>query len=89
MNVWLIVTKSKRYGPIFFIENSITDIYLNKLELFLEPQLQDNGIMDTVVLQHDGAPPHLDTSSMISRTKTFREVTSVWSSHSLDLRGHP
>ena len=59
VNVWLGMTKSKLCGPFFFSEKSITgNIYKNTLELFLEPQLQDDGTLDTVVFQQDGAPPH-------------------------------
>ena len=29
------------------------------LELFLESQIQEDGILDTVVFQQDGPPPHL------------------------------
>ena len=34
------------------------NFYLDMLELFLEQYLQDIGILDTVLFQHDGAPPH-------------------------------
>ena len=34
------------------------NIYLNKLELFLELQIQDDVILDTIVPHNDGAPPH-------------------------------
>ena len=36
----------------------MSNIYLNISELFLELQLQDDGILDTVVFQYNGAPPH-------------------------------
>jgi hypothetical protein len=53
------MTKCKLYGPFFFVKNSImSNIYLNISELFLELQLQDDGILDTVVFQYNGAPPH-------------------------------
>ncbi|PSN35774.1 hypothetical protein C0J52_20632, partial [Blattella germanica] len=38
VNVWLGMTNAKLYGPFFFAERSITgNIYLNMLELVLEP----------------------------------------------------
>ncbi|KAJ4448792.1 hypothetical protein ANN_00183 [Periplaneta americana] len=59
VNVWLGLTKRKVYGPYMFAEQTITgDIYLDMLQLFLHPQLLRDGIIDTVVLQQDGAPPH-------------------------------
>ena len=51
--------KIKTVCPSFFAENSImSNLYLNILELFLEPQLQDGSILDTIVFQHNGASPH-------------------------------
>lgn len=59
VNVWLGLTKRKVYGPYMFAEQTITgDMYLDMLQLFLHPQLLQDGIIDTVVLQQDGAPPH-------------------------------
>ena len=59
VNVWLGMTRSKIYGPFFFHEQSVTgNIYLDMLQLFLEPQLVSDGILDSVVFQHDGAPCH-------------------------------
>ena len=59
VNVWLGLTKSTVYGPFMFIEKTVTgNVYLDMLEQFLEPQLISDGIMDTVVFQQDGAPPH-------------------------------
>ena len=34
------------------------NIHLNILEVILEPQLQDYGILDIDVFQHDSASPH-------------------------------
>lgn len=59
VNVWLGITRSTVYGPFFFAEQTVTGTtYLDMLEQFLEPQLISDGIMDTVVFQQDGAPPH-------------------------------
>ncbi|KAJ4429338.1 hypothetical protein ANN_26343 [Periplaneta americana] len=47
------------WGPYIFDEQTITrDTYLDMLQLFLQPQLLQDVIIDTVVLQQDGAPPH-------------------------------
>ena len=42
-----------------FSESTVTGItYLDLLQQFLEPQLIQDGILDTVVYQQDGAPLH-------------------------------
>ncbi|XP_047120648.1 uncharacterized protein LOC124803678 [Schistocerca piceifrons] len=59
VNVWLGITRSTVYGPFFFTEQTVTGTtYLDMLKQFLEPQLISDGIMDTVVFQEGGAPPH-------------------------------
>ena len=59
VNVWLGLTRSRVYGPFMFAEKTVTgNTYLDMLEQFLEHQLISDGIMDTVVFQQDGAPPH-------------------------------
>ena len=59
VNVWLGLTRSTVYEPFMFAGKTVTgNTYLDVLEQFLEPQLISDGIMDTVVFQHDGAPPH-------------------------------
>ena len=47
------------YGPYMFAEPTVTGItYLYLLQQFLETQLIQDGILDSVVYQQDGAPPH-------------------------------
>ena len=59
VNVWELITKQTVYGPFMFVENTVTGgMYLDMLEQFLEPQLQQDCILGTVVHQQDGAPPH-------------------------------
>lgn len=59
VNVWLGITKLKAYGPFFFQEATITGtVYLDMLQQFLEPKLLQDGILDTVIFQQDGAPCH-------------------------------
>ena len=42
-----------------FSEKTVTGTnYLDMLQLFLEPQLQQNGILASVIYRQDGAPPH-------------------------------
>ena len=50
------------------------NIYLNMLELFLEPQLQDDVILDTVVFQQDGAPPHFAHIVREYLNEAFQEI---------------
>ena len=59
VNVWVGINKQTMYGPFIFVENTVTGgMYLDMLEEFLEPQLQQDGILGTLVYQQDGAPPH-------------------------------
>ncbi|PSN45198.1 hypothetical protein C0J52_23458 [Blattella germanica] len=58
-NVWLGMTNAKLYGPLFFAKRPITgNIYLNMLELVLESQFQEDGILDAVVFQQNRASAH-------------------------------
>lgn len=51
--MWFGFTKTTVYGVFITIEITTTcNIYLDMLEQFLDPQLQQN------VFQQDGAPPH-------------------------------
>ena len=59
VNVWVDITKQTVYGPFMFVENTVTGgTHIDMLEQFLEPQLQQDGILGTVVYQQDGAPPN-------------------------------
>ena len=41
-----------------FAAPTVTGTYLDLLQQFLEPQLIQDSILDSVVYQQDGAPPH-------------------------------
>ncbi|PSN41609.1 hypothetical protein C0J52_26208 [Blattella germanica] len=76
VNVWFYMTNAKLYGPFLFAESSITsNIYLNMLELILEPQPQEDGILDAVVFQHYGAPPDF---AHIVRDYLNRTFSGIW-----------
>ena len=92
VNVWLGMTKQTVYGPFIFVENTVTGgTYLDMLEQFLEPQLQQDGILGTVVHQHDGAPPHFALLVREYLNRTFpsrwigRGLPRLWAAHSPDL----
>ena len=58
VNVWCGVSRNKVYGPFFFAEKTIRhETYLDMLQLFMLPQLEQDDNMD-IVFQQDGAPPH-------------------------------
>ena len=66
------ITKSKVYGPYMFAEPTVTGItYLDLLQQFLEPQLIQDGILDSVVYQQDGASPHFALSVRNYLNDTF------------------
>ena len=92
VNVWLGITKSKVYGPFFFAESTITgNVYLDMLEQFLEPQLVDDGIKNTIVFQQDGAPPIFARIVRDYLNQAFPErwigrgSQRIWASRSPDL----
>ena len=59
VNIWLGMTQSKAYGPFFFAEATVAEPpYLDMLEQFPEPQILTDVILDTVVVQIDGAQCH-------------------------------
>ena len=67
MNVFCAVSSCNVYGPFFFAEPTVTGInYLDMLQLWLMPQLQED-IVD-FIFQQDGAPSHyhLDVSAHLN-----------------------
>ena len=55
-NVWCGVTSEKVYGPFFFEEETVHAVnYLDMIEQYVVPQLQQDGILDTIVDQQDDA----------------------------------
>jgi hypothetical protein len=47
------------YGPFFFMETTITGIvYLDMLQQFLIPQLDEDDQEGRIHFQQEGAPPH-------------------------------
>ncbi|PSN41972.1 hypothetical protein C0J52_10538 [Blattella germanica] len=63
------------------------DMYFDMLQLFLQPQLEQDGIIDTVVLQQDGAPPHfaLAVHEYINDRWIGRASPRIWAPRSPDL----
>jgi len=57
VNVFCADSSCKVYGPFFFAEPTVTGInYLDMLQLWLMPQLQEDS--EDFIFQQDGAPPH-------------------------------
>lgn len=72
VNVWCGVSKTKIYGPFFFQEQTVNgNNYTDMLELFFYPQLQQEGILNDVYFQQDGAPPHYSLIARNSLNITF------------------
>jgi hypothetical protein len=88
------ISSQKVYGPFFFAEKSVNGFaYLDMLQLWLLPQLQDS---DNSILQQDGAPPHfhlevrchLNTTlpqRWIGRTSNEDSTLILWPPRSPDL----
>jgi len=52
VNVFCAVSSCKVYGPFFFVESTVTSInYLDKLQLWLMPQLQEDS--EEFIFQQD------------------------------------
>lgn len=59
VNVFCALSKNKMYGPYFFQETTINGIvYLDMLQQFLIPQIDEDDRERNVYFMHDGAPPH-------------------------------
>jgi len=57
VNVFCAVSSCEVYGPFFFVETTVTSInYLDMLQLWLMPQLEEDG--EDFIFQQDGALPH-------------------------------
>ena len=53
------MTSEKVYGPFFFEEETVRAVnYLDMIEQYVVPQLLQDGTLDTIIYQQDGAPPH-------------------------------
>ena len=54
--MWCGVTSEKVYGPFFFEEENVRAVnYLDMIEQYVVPRLQQDGILDTIIDQQDGA----------------------------------
>lgn len=60
--LWAGITSDHLLGPYFFEGTVNQDSYLRMINEWLVPQLRARGILDTVILQQDGAPPHFALS---------------------------
>ena len=59
VNVFCALSKTKVYGPFFFQEKTINGfVYLDMLENFLIPQIDEDDQEGEIQFQQDGAPPH-------------------------------
>jgi hypothetical protein len=55
VNVFCTLNKERVYGPFFFMDTAITGIvYLDMLEQFLVPQLDEDDQEGRIHLQQDG-----------------------------------
>jgi hypothetical protein len=53
------VTSEKVYEPFFFAEETVRAInYLDMIEQYVVPQLQQDGILDTIIYQQDALGYH-------------------------------
>jgi hypothetical protein len=69
--VWAGLSGTYRFGPFFFHGSVTRQAYHDMLSEWLVPQLQQACIKDTVVLQLDGAPPHISLHVRVYLNKIF------------------
>jgi hypothetical protein len=59
VNAFCVLSKERVYGLFIFMETTITSIvYLDMLQQFLIPQLDEDDQGGRIRFQQDGAPPH-------------------------------
>jgi hypothetical protein len=59
VNMWCGVTRDKMYGPFIFAKETVhATYYPDMLQEFVLPQLTQDGVLNTIIFQHNGAPPH-------------------------------
>ncbi|PNF20647.1 hypothetical protein B7P43_G03034 [Cryptotermes secundus] len=59
MHVFCTLSKERVYGPFSFMETTITgSVFLDVLQEFLIPQLDEDDQEGRIHFQQDGAPPH-------------------------------
>jgi hypothetical protein len=80
------------YGPFFFMETTITGIlYLDMLQQFHIPQLDEDDQEGCIHFRQDGSPPHYFEEVCKYLNTRFpgqwigRAVPISWASHSSDL----
>jgi hypothetical protein len=57
VNVFCALSRRKLYGPFFFVKGTVTgQSYLNMLQLWLMPQMQEDS--NDFLFQQDGVPPN-------------------------------
>lgn len=62
INVWCGLSREEVIGPFFFAEKTINgNVYLDMLENYCFPQLDDMENANSLYFQQDGAPPHYKT----------------------------
>ena len=75
-NVWCGVTSEKVYGPFFFEEETVRGVsYLDMIKQYVVHQLQQDGILDTIIYQQDVAPPHW---AIIAREQLNHILNDLW-----------
>ncbi|GBM38955.1 hypothetical protein AVEN_271064-1 [Araneus ventricosus] len=73
VNVWCDLMHNKVIEPFFFTEKNITaNVYLDLLQLFITPQLEE--FQPCITFQQDGAPPHWGSLVQNFLDETFPDL---------------
>jgi hypothetical protein len=74
VNVFCALSKGIVFGPFFFMETTIVGIvYLDMLQLFLIPQLDEDDQEGRINFQQDSAPPHY-----LGKVREYRSDGRFW-----------
>jgi len=73
VTVWCGFTASFIIGPYFFEESVTSERYLQMLQNFVVPCLQQKNILSRITFQQDGAPPHIGNTVKTFLREKFQE----------------
>lgn len=74
VNVWCGLTKNQVIGPFFFAEKSVNgNVYLDMLENFCFPQIDEFDNVNMMYFQQDGAPAHYKDFVRVALNNKFEQ----------------
>jgi hypothetical protein len=73
-NVWCRLMCDHVFWPFIFVENTVNrQVYMEMLENFFFPQLEESDFTNSIILRHDGKLPHFPRHVVEVLTAAFPE----------------